>query len=60
MSIEVLEVLKLPVESLSTNLKSGGPITVDKHASLPDVLQLLTKHGILYIDCDYLSVHKIV
>lgn len=48
MSTEVLELLKLPVETLTTNLKGekGEIITVDKKASLPDVLQLLTKHDI--------------
>lgn len=46
MSAELLEVLKQPAESLSTNLKGGDIVTVDKNASLPDVLQLLTKHDI--------------
>lgn len=48
MSTETLEILKLPVESLTTNLKGdkGAIVTVDKSASLPEVLQLLTKHDI--------------
>jgi len=41
-----MEFLNAKVETLTTKVKEGGIVTVDKNASLPDVLEILSKHDI--------------
>lgn len=46
MSAGVRELLNAKLDVLPANLKDGKVITVDKNATLPQVLDLLSKHDI--------------